>query len=68
MLAYVLAVMLAACFTILALTKGEEVQVELQAAPQQEAPKLSPRAKRRLASRGKPRYTKKNKKGKKIKG
>ena len=66
MLAYVLVAMLFACFTTLALTKGEEVQVEQVQAPQQT--KLSPRAKRRLASQGKPRYTKKNKKGKKIKG
>ena len=67
MLAQFLVMMLVACFTTLALTKGEEVQVEQVQAPQQQT-KLSPRAKRRLASRGKPRYTKKNKKGKKIKG
>lgn len=57
MLAQFLVVMLAFCFTALVLTKGKEVQA-----------KLSPRAKRRLASRGKPRYRKRNKKGKKIKG
>ena len=67
MLAQFLVVMLAFCFTALTLTKGEEVQQVVQAAPVKKT-KLSPRAKRRLASRGKPRYTKKNKKGKKIKG
>ena len=46
--------------------RGEEVQVE-QKSPQQ-GPKLSPREKRRIAARGNPRYTKRNKKGAKIKG
>lgn len=57
MLAYVLVFIAVLSLAGLALTKGEEVQE-----------KLSPRAKRRLASRGKPRYRKRNKKGKKIKG
>jgi hypothetical protein len=55
-----------ASIAALTLTKGEQVQVE-QAAPAKQT-KLSPRAKRRMASRGKPRYTKKNKKGRKVKG
>lgn len=67
MLAQFLVVMLLACFTALTLTKGEEVQVQVQV-PQQKPAKLSPRAKRRLASKGKPRYTRRNKKGKKVKG